>query len=77
MPVNSQCRSFHFRFYQVALVVVGLGVTVGLGACLFAWFTRGEVATSTLQGVLFAVVAAYPVWREYRRMVRQDQAIAA
>lgn len=71
MSKNS-VKSFDLRLHEIALVAVAIGVPVSLIVAGFAWFANGVIATAMLKGTLFAVVAAYPVWRAYRKKVEAD-----
>ncbi|MCO6042546.1 hypothetical protein NG895_01370 [Aeoliella sp. ICT_H6.2] len=73
MAFEQSKRSLDYRFHLLALVIVTIGVTIGLLACLYVWATRGQIEFTTLNGCLFAVVAAFPVWRKFRRMGRAEQ----
>lgn len=67
--------SFDLRLHQAALIAVAIGVPVSLLAAAVLWFTQGVVATTMLEGTLFATIAAYPVWRDYQRKVQQAEPV--
>ena len=62
--------SLDLRFHQIALVLVGLGVAIGIVASTIALVTRGQFATTTFVTSVMALAAAYPVFCDYRRMRR-------
>lgn len=72
MPGLSK-RSFDFCLHQFALIVVAVAVPISLIAAVVLWVAEGVVATTMLKGTLFAIVAAYPVWRAYRKKVQAEQ----
>ena len=59
---------FNLRFHQLALFIVAVGAMIGIGAALFAWFTRGQWQANLLETSLVALIAAWPVYLAYRRM---------
>ena len=66
-------KSLDFRLHRIALGAVVVGVVVSLIAAAVHWFAQGVVATTMLKGTAFATVAAYPVWRAYRKKVQSEQ----
>lgn len=66
-------KSFDFRLHQFALIAVAVAVPISLAAAFALWLAQGVVATTMLKGTAFAVVAAYPVWRAYRKKVQAEQ----
>lgn len=75
MTADPPKRSLDYRFHQIALIAVAIGVSIGLLACAYVWAIRGQLELTTLNGCLFATVAAYPVWRNYRRMSHAEQSV--
>ena len=65
-------RALKARLQKIALIVVAIAVPVSLLAAAILWVTQGIVAAAMLQGTAFAVVAAYPVWRAYSRMLHEE-----
>ena len=66
-------KSFDFRLHQFALIAVAVAVPISLIAAIALWVAQGVVATTMLKGTAFAIVAAYPVWRAYRKKVQAEQ----
>lgn len=62
-------KSFDLRLHQFALIAVAVAVPLSLIAAMMLWLAQGVVATTMLKGTAFAIVAAYPVWRAYRKRV--------
>ena len=73
MDGNIPKQALYIRLHKIALIVVAIAVPVSLLAAAILWLTQGIVATAMLQGTVFAVVAAYPVWLSYSRMLQKER----